>query len=89
VKVRVTKPDEFDLQAIREMLESPAWQLVYGARLAAMKEQAIRDLVNCADWPATRFLQGSIAAIEAVMNLPTIVAQEVKNRRKTDAVEGK
>lgn len=88
MKVNFAEPDAIDLQELREMVASRAWQL-YASKIASMLGADVKALIGADDDRAAVRLQGGIRRLETVLSLPSILEGEIKEKVQKHAVDAK
>lgn len=69
------KLDGVDAEHLREVLDSPGWQLIK-QRLMKTLEGKMRDLVRPQNEVETATLRGAIQSLELAIKVPEILVQE-------------
>lgn len=70
-------PDSAEMDALREMLRSPAWGLMIG-RIHAEIDRRHWELEKPLDIEKTSTLRGLIAGLRIALNVPIILIDEIK-----------
>jgi len=73
--------DRVDLEHLRQTLETRGWQMI-GARIAEMATQAQAQLEIQDAGPELYRAQGQLAALRRVLEVPGILAQEIRAREQ-------
>jgi len=80
MRIRVPA-DRVDLEHLRQTLDTRGWQMI-GGRIAEMATQAQRQLEIQDLGPELYRAQGQLAALRRVLQVPGILAQEIRAREQ-------
>ena len=77
--VKTTKLDNLDLERLRECVGSEGYQMIaQRVNEAIAKNQAALEV--SASWENTRFVQGFLGGLRCALDVPGILAAEIKQR---------
>ncbi|NWG75083.1 MAG: hypothetical protein HXY24_10835 [Rubrivivax sp.] len=80
MKIRIP-PDQTDLEHLRQTLETRGWQMIE-ARVREMIATAQAQLEIQEAGPELHRTQGQLAALRRVLQLPEILAREIRAREE-------
>jgi hypothetical protein len=80
LRVRID-PDSLDLETLRDWLAHPGYR-IYRERVAQAHAQLIDQLKRAPSWEEALKLQGRIHEIERDLELPSVIAADIRKRRK-------
>jgi len=80
VKIRVP-PDKTDLEHLRQTLETRGWQMIE-QRVREMLETVAGTLEISAEPPELYRAQGQMSALRRVLQVPGILAKEIRAREE-------
>lgn len=81
MKVNAIKPDNFDLERLKETVGSEGYALI-AARARQEIERQKNSLLTVEAWENVRYVQGFAAGLMCALDIPGILAADIKARTK-------